>query len=58
VPAANDGPGESFRGLVLQLRGRTKLTQRELARRLGVHVHSVQGWEAGASYPVPAACGL
>src|SRR5262249_12404867 len=37
--------------LVLQLRSRTGLTQRELAARLGVHVHSLQGWESGISYP-------
>jgi transcriptional regulator with XRE-family HTH domain len=42
---------ETFYGLVLQLRGRIGLTQRELAARLDVHVHSVQGWEAGTSYP-------
>src|SRR3712207_7048177 len=35
-------PGESFRGLVLQLRGRTGLTQRELAERIGVHVTSIR----------------
>src|SRR3712207_36480 len=43
--------GESFRGLVLRLRGRTGLTQRELATRVGVNVNSIQGWEAGNSYP-------
>src|SRR4051812_1194389 len=43
--------GESFRGLVLRLRGRTGLTQRELATRIGVHVSSIQGWEASATYP-------
>src|SRR4051794_23163543 len=48
---ADDKNGESFRGLVLQLRGRTGLTQRELATRVGVNISSIQGWEAGANYP-------
>lgn len=51
MPPADDSIHESFRGLVLQLRGRIGLTQRELAARLGVHVNSIQGWEAGANYP-------
>jgi transcriptional regulator with XRE-family HTH domain len=51
VPPASDGSGESFRGLVLQLRGRIGLTQRELARQLGVHLRSLQGWELGTTYP-------
>ena len=42
---------ETFRGLLLRLRGRTGLTQRELATRVGVNVSSTQGWEAGANYP-------
>lgn len=42
---------ESFRGLVLELRGRTGLTQREFAALVGVSVHSIQGWEAGANFP-------
>jgi transcriptional regulator with XRE-family HTH domain len=42
---------EEFPSQILQLRGRTGLTQRELAAQLGVHVHSVQAWEAGTSYP-------
>jgi WD40 repeat protein/transcriptional regulator with XRE-family HTH domain len=42
---------ESFRGLVLRHRGRTGLTQRDLAARAGVHHRSVQDWEAGLSYP-------
>jgi transcriptional regulator with XRE-family HTH domain len=33
------------------LRGRTGLTQREIATKLGVHVRSVQLWEAAASHP-------
>src|SRR5688500_18036253 len=51
VRPADDATGESFRGLVLRLRGRTGLTQRDLANQMGVHVHSIQGWEAGDNYP-------
>jgi transcriptional regulator with XRE-family HTH domain len=51
VPPTDDGTGESFRGLVLRLRGRIGLTQRELAGQMGVHVHSIQGWEAGTNFP-------
>src|SRR5262249_5936038 len=51
VPPTDDTTGESFHGLVLRLRGRTGLTQRELAARVGVNVNSIQGWEAGATYP-------
>src|SRR5262249_1511451 len=61
-PAAHLGPGawlamdasrpaEPFRGLLLRHRGRTGLSQRELAARLGVHVRSVQDWEAGLNHP-------
>ena len=46
-----DDAGESFRSLLLRLRGRIHLTQRELAAQMGVHVHSIQGWEAGSNYP-------
>lgn len=51
MPPADDTTGESFRGLVLRLRGRTGLTQRELARQVGVNVNAVQAWEAGDYYP-------
>src|SRR3712207_3767309 len=51
MSAADGGSGDSFRGLLLQLRGRIGLTQRELAARLDVHTHSVQAWEAGTSCP-------
>jgi WD40 repeat protein/transcriptional regulator with XRE-family HTH domain len=44
-------PDEWFRGLLLRHRGRTGLTQRDLATRLGVHTRSVQDWEAGVNYP-------
>src|SRR5690242_4708846 len=46
-----DLPGERFQGLLLRLHGRTGLTQRGLARRMGVHMRSIQAWEAGVSYP-------
>jgi transcriptional regulator with XRE-family HTH domain len=42
---------ESFRGLVLRHRGRTGLTQRELAARLAVDRTTVQDWETGTKYP-------
>jgi WD40 repeat protein len=43
--------GEGFAGLALRLRGRTGLTQRDIAAALDVHVRSVQLWEAAASHP-------
>lgn len=46
-----DAADEPFRALLLQARGKAGLTQRELADRVGVHVRSVQAWEAGVSYP-------
>src|SRR5438128_6771164 len=46
-----DHTGESFHGLLLRLRGRTLLTQRQLALHLGVGMRSVQAWEAGDSFP-------
>lgn len=42
---------EPFRGLLLRYRGRTGLTQRDLALRAGVNRRSVQDWEAGLNYP-------
>src|SRR5438128_6798257 len=42
---------ESFQGLLLRHRGRTGLTQRQLAARVGVSRGSVQDWEAGLTYP-------
>jgi transcriptional regulator with XRE-family HTH domain len=48
---AADGPDATFQDLLLQYRGRTGLTQRELAARLGVHMRSIQAWEGGVSYP-------
>jgi WD40 repeat protein/transcriptional regulator with XRE-family HTH domain len=43
-----------FRGRILQLRGRSGLTQRELAALLGVSRPALQKWEAGEGYPSPA----
>jgi len=43
-----------FRGLLLTLRGRASLSQRELAARLGVSERAIQAWEAGLSYPSAA----
>lgn len=48
---ADDAIAESFQGLMLRLRGRTKLTQGEVADRVGVHLRSVQAWEGGHSVP-------
>src|SRR2546430_17005728 len=48
---ATDRPAESFQGLLLRHRGRTGLTQRQLATRVGVSRGSLQGWEAGLNYP-------
>src|SRR5438309_6431144 len=48
---ATDRAAESFQGLLLRHRGRTGLTQRELAARVGVSRGSVQDWEAGLNYP-------
>jgi WD40 repeat protein/transcriptional regulator with XRE-family HTH domain len=42
---------ESFRDLLLRYRGRTGLTQRDLAARLGASRRTVQEWEAGLSHP-------
>ena len=51
MSSSSDVSGESFRSLLLRLRGRIHLTQRELAAQTGLHVHSIQGWEAGSNYP-------
>jgi WD40 repeat protein/transcriptional regulator with XRE-family HTH domain len=47
----NHSEAEQFRGLLLRFRGRTRLSQTQLAQRTGVHLRSVQAWEAGVSYP-------
>jgi DNA-binding XRE family transcriptional regulator len=46
-----DGCGESFAGLLLRYRARTRLTQSQLAKQVGVHLRSVQCWEAGINCP-------
>src|SRR5258708_1008425 len=42
---------ESFAGLLLRHRGRTGLTQRELADRIGASARTVENWESGVNYP-------
>jgi WD40 repeat protein/transcriptional regulator with XRE-family HTH domain len=42
---------ETFRSLMLVSRGRTNLTQQQLASRLGVSKRTIQYWETGVSYP-------
>ena len=48
---AADREAEPFRSLVLRYRGRTVLTQRELAARMGASRRALQEWEAGVNYP-------
>src|SRR5689334_6274284 len=48
---AADRASEPFHRLLLAGRGRTGLTQRQFADRVGVSARSVQDWEAGVSYP-------
>jgi transcriptional regulator with XRE-family HTH domain len=48
---ATSASGESFRGLLLRHRGRTELTQSQLADRIGVVRRTVQDWESGVNYP-------
>src|SRR5438128_5421434 len=48
---AADRAAESFQGLLLRYRGRSGLTQRELAARVGVSTRTVENWEAGVNYP-------
>ncbi len=42
---------ERFSGLLLRYRGRTGMTQRQLATWVGVNIRSVQDWESGVNYP-------
>jgi WD40 repeat protein/transcriptional regulator with XRE-family HTH domain len=42
---------ERFSGLLLRHRGRTGMTQRQLAGRVGVNIRSVQDWESGVNCP-------
>src|SRR3954454_772505 len=44
-------PAADFRELLLRLRGRAGLSQRELAALTGASPRAVQTWEAGVSYP-------
>src|SRR5713101_910350 len=46
-----DRETESFAGLLLRHRGRTGLTQRDVAARVRSSERSVQDWEAGVYYP-------
>ena len=55
IGQAGDYANESFQGLLLRHRGRTGLTQRELADRVGISPRALQMWEAGATYPSAAA---
>jgi len=48
---AADRAAESFQGLLLRYRGRSGLTQRELAARVGVSMRTFENWEAGFNYP-------
>ena len=43
--------GASFSGLLVRLRGRARLTQRQLAQRAAVSVRTIQDWEMGVNYP-------
>jgi WD40 repeat protein/transcriptional regulator with XRE-family HTH domain len=53
LAAAIDSPrtSETFRDLLLRHRGRTGLSQRDLAARTGVGRRTVQDWEAGTKHP-------
>ena len=48
---ATDSALDPFSGLLLRHRGRTRLTQRELAVRVGVSRRVEQDWEAGVNVP-------
>src|SRR3954463_4676411 len=48
---ASISPMPDFRGLLLTLRGRASLSQRDLAALLGVSERAIGAWEAGVSYP-------
>jgi transcriptional regulator with XRE-family HTH domain len=51
IQRPQDPQMESFAGLLLRHRGRTGLTQRDLAARLGTTRRSIQDWESGAYHP-------
>ena len=42
---------QPYRSLALALRGRSGLTQRDLAVQLGVSDQAIQNWESGRSHP-------
>lgn len=44
----------TFRSLALMLRGRARMTQRDLANAIGVSERAIQIWEAGLGYPSAA----
>jgi DNA-binding transcriptional regulator YiaG len=46
--------GDRFRGQILLLRGRARLTQRALAAHLGITEQAIRKWEACEGYPSPA----
>ncbi len=46
-----DRAPERFSGLLLRHRGRSGLTQRQLAARVGVNRRALQDWEAGVNCP-------
>jgi transcriptional regulator with XRE-family HTH domain len=51
VSRAADSASELFSGLLLRYRGRSGLTQRELAARVGVSRRVEQDWEASVNVP-------
>src|SRR5437762_13467581 len=51
IRQAEGRAGQPFQGLLLLHRGRTGLTQRQLAGRVGVSARSVQDWESGVNHP-------
>ncbi|HEY2592621.1 MAG TPA: helix-turn-helix transcriptional regulator [Chloroflexota bacterium] len=51
MSTAADSAAERFSALLLRHRGRTGLTQRELAVRVGASRRVVQDWEAGVNIP-------
>jgi WD40 repeat protein/transcriptional regulator with XRE-family HTH domain len=54
MPLGERSEATDFRSLLLALRGRSGLLQRELAAAVGVTGRTVQTWEAGANHPSAA----